>query len=154
MFKWYRSLKTTTKIVIFTAIDLIFSWLLPAIVVATEYDLFSTETEPKTRATAITYILLIALVGGIFWRVKEIVELTRSNGLKYALTKGLTPFLFILFWIVLGQAEAHIDRLQNIFLWAGIFHFVALFFRFKVGQYTKEIANQDIINQVKQAVKP
>lgn len=153
MFNWYRNLKPSGKIAILSTIDLILSWLLPAMIVATEYKLFEAETEPQTRATAITYILLITLVGAIIWRAKEIVTLTRSNGLKYALTKGLTPFLFMLFWLVLGHAEAHIDRLRNIFFWAGMFHFIALYFRFRVGQLTKTISNQEIVKQVKEALK-
>ncbi len=151
MFKWYRKLKPSGKIAILSAIDITLSWLLPAMVVATEYKLFNADTEPKTRATAITYILLLTLIGAIIWRAKEILTLTRSNGLKYALTKGLTPFLFIIFWIVLGHAEAHIDRLRNIFFWSGIFHFIALYFRFGVGQLTKQIANQDLIKIIKKA---
>lgn len=154
MFKWYKDLKPSGKIAILTTIDLMLSWFLPAIVVATEYKLFEQDTSPATKATAITYILLISLVGAIIWRAKEIVTLTRSNGVKYALTKGLTPFLFILFWVVLGHAEAHIDKLRTIFFWSGIFHFVALYFRFRVGQLTKLISNQDIIKQVKEAIKP
>ena len=154
MFKWYRNLKPSGKIAILSTIDLVLSWLLPAIVVATEYKLFESETSPQTKATAITYILLLTLVGAIIWRAKEIVTLTRSNGLKYALTKGLTPFLFLIFWLVLGHAEAHIDRLRNIFFWSAIFHFVALYFRFRVGQLTKLVSNQDIVNQVKEALKP
>jgi hypothetical protein len=151
MFKWYRKLKPSGKIAILSAIDITLSWLLPAMVVATEYKLFNADTEPKTRATAITYILLLTLIGAFIWRAKEILTLTRSNGLKYALTKGLTPFLFIIFWIVLGHAEAHIDRLRNIFFWSGIFHFIALYFRFGVGQLTKQIANQDLIKIIKKA---
>ena len=150
MFKWYRKLKPSGKIAILSAIDITLSWLLPAIIVATEYKLFNADTEPKTRATAITYILLLTLIGAIIWRAKEILTLTKSNGLKYALTKGLTPFLFIIFWMVLGHTEAHIDRLRNIFFWSGIFHFIALYFRFRVGQLTKEIANEDIIKIIKQ----
>jgi hypothetical protein len=151
MFKWYKKLKPSGKIAILSAIDITLSWLLPAMVVATEYKLFNADTEPKTRATAITYILLLTLIGAFIWRAKEILTLTRSNGLKYALTKGLTPFLFIIFWIVLGHAEAHIDRLRNIFFWSGIFHFIALYFRFGVGQLTKQIANQDLIKIIKKA---
>jgi hypothetical protein len=154
MFKWYKKLKPSGKIAILSSIDLILSWLLPSVVVATEYKLFEADSEPRTKATAITYILLISLIGGIIWRAKEIVTLTRSNGIKYALTKGITPFLFLIFWFVLGNAEAHIDRLRNIFFWAGIFHFVALYFRFRVGQLTKIISNQEIVNQVKAAMKP
>lgn len=153
MFKWYQNLKTSGKITVLTTIDLVLSWLLPAIVVATEYKLFESDSSPQTKATAITYILLISLVGAIIWRAKEIVTLTRSNGIKYALTKGLTPFLFLLFWIVLGHAEAHIDRLRNIFFWSAIFHFIALYFRFRVGQLTKLVSNEDIIKQVKEAIK-
>ena len=151
MFKWYKKLKPSSKIASLTTIDITLSWLLPALVVATEYKLFESDTEPKTRATAITYILLLSLVGAIIWRAKEILTLTKSNGLKYALTKGLTPFLFIIFWMVLGHTEAHIDRLRNIFFWSGIFHFIALYFRFEVGKLTKEIANQDLIKLIKKA---
>jgi hypothetical protein len=154
MFKWYKNLKPSGKIAILTTIDLVLSWFLPAIVVATEYKLFEDNTAPSTKATAITYILLISFVGAIIWRAKEIVKLTRSNGVIYALTKGLTPFLFILFWLVLGHAEAHIDKLRTIFFWSGIFHFVALYFRFRVGQLTKLISDKEIVNQVKAALKP
>jgi hypothetical protein len=151
--KKFKKLKPTTKITIYTIVDLVLSWILPAIIVATQYKLFEAGAEPQTKATAITYILLITFVGAIFWRAKEIVALTRSNGIKYALTKGLTPFLFLLFYIVLGHAEANIDKLRVIFLWSGITHFIALYFRFKVGQLTKVISNKEIVDQIKAAVK-
>lgn len=154
MFNWYKNLKPSGKIAILSTIDIILSWLLPAVVVATEYKLFEYDSEPRTKATAMTYILLLTFIGAIVWRAKEIVTLTRSNGLKYALTKGVTPFLFLIFWLVLGHAEAHIDRLRNIFFWAGLFHFIALYFRFRVGQLTKTISNEEIVKQVKDALKP
>lgn len=155
MFQWYQNLTATKKIIILTVIDLFLSWFLPAIVIATEYKLFelTDAVPPQTRATAITYILLIGLVAAILWRVKEIVTLTRSNGLKYALTKGATPFLFIIFYFVLGAAGENIDKLRTIFLWSALFHFVALYFRFRIGVLTKEIANADLVKQIKKAVK-
>jgi hypothetical protein len=154
MVKWFKKLKPANKIVIFTIVDLVLSWVIPAIVVATQYELFTPSSDAKTKATAMTYILLITLVGAILWRAKEIMVLTKSNGLKYALTKGATPFLFLLFWLVLGHAEANIDKLRIIFLWAAITHFTALYFRFQVGRMTKVISNQQLVDQVKQALKP
>jgi hypothetical protein len=154
MLKYFQNLTAQQRVFVYTLFDVFFSWVIPVILVATQYDLFAyQESQSGNRATAILYILFIAIAFGLIWRAKEIVKLTKSNGLRYALMRSSTPFLFIFFWMLLGQAEGNIDRLQFIFFWSAPSHLIAIYFRFLVGRATKTISNENLAETIKVVMK-
>lgn len=134
-----RDLSPKKRIVIFTIFDLFFSLGVPVILIIIKYDIFLAYQEAGTQATGWLYIFLLLLISGIIWRGKAILTYTRSNGLKYALTKSLLPFIFLLFYVFLGYAENNIERLRFITLWSAMSHFVAIYFRYLVGKATKDL---------------
>lgn len=128
------------RIWIFSIGDIFFSWIVPVIIIALQYKLFEIEQQnTQLKATGITYVLLLFIVSGLIWRGKALVELTRNNGLKYALTKSMTPFLLLFFWAILGISYENIEKLRFVFFWSALSMMVAIVFRFFVGQATKEL---------------
>lgn len=141
--KVINALPPKRRIILYTILDIFCTWGIPVILIAIKYDLFlEIHVAGKVQATGILYIFLLILVGAIIWRCKAILTYTRSLGLRHALTKSLLPFVFLLFYIFLGRADTHIDRLRFILLGSAIGHFIAIYFRYHVGKAAKEIADK------------
>ena len=61
MFATIRAWSPKKKILFYTILDIVFSWLIPSIAIAIAYDLFAVLPTPtQTRATAWTYLIIIS----------------------------------------------------------------------------------------------
>ena len=145
MFATIRAWSPKKKILFYTILDIVFSWLIPSIAIAIAYDLFAVLPTPtQTRATAWTYLIIISLVAAIVWRVREIGKLTQSHAVSYAIKNAGVPAAFLVMFLVLYNAKDSIERLQAVLLVTALSQTIAIFWRYKVGQNTKLLLKEDI----------
>ena len=120
---------------LYIGLDLFASYVVPFLAIVYHYDLFGgTITSERMRSVGWIYVFVIAIVGGLLWRVRMIIKLSGKKGWQFALTKSTLPLIEILMYFMLGAADGHILRLQNILIVWAISHTTAIYFRYQAGK--------------------
>jgi hypothetical protein len=120
---------------LFNVLDVFFAIVVPIILIATQYQLFTNDPNKISSSVSgwgILVILVIAL--GLSKRIKAYVISSKNSQLKYFLSNIMPPFVLLFLFFILNITEDHIDKLQFITLWSSVSNIIALFFRLLVGK--------------------
>ena len=128
--KWVSSV--LKKHLIFFYLYVIFSIIIPIIVIANKYDLMSTVNIPETQSVKLSGASIIIVVIILLFaknRFNEIGEWYKNSAFKHFGDGLVMPIILVIFYLLTSISINHIDRLVYIFKWSMIFNGVGFVFR-------------------------